>query len=36
MLGTGWSPWSGFAFLRYDLGQEDFGSEYEEINLRKD
>jgi hypothetical protein len=29
-------PWSGFPFLRCYPGQEDFGSEYEQISLRKD
>ncbi len=37
MLGTRMVPfWSGFPLLRHDPSQEDFGSEYELISLRKD
>ena len=37
MLGTRMVPfWSGFTLLRHDPSQEDFGSEYELISLRKD
>jgi hypothetical protein len=36
MLGTRRvSFWSGFTLLRHDPSQEDFGSEYELISLRK-
>ena len=36
MLGTRMVPfWSGFTLLRHDPSQEDFGSEYELISLRK-
>jgi hypothetical protein len=36
MLGTRMVPlWSGFPFLRHNPSQEDFGSEYELISLRK-
>jgi len=37
MLGTRMVPfWSGFTIPRHDPSQEDFGSEYELISLRKD
>ena len=36
MLGIRMVPfWSGFTLLRHDPSQEDFGSEYELISLRK-
>jgi hypothetical protein len=37
MLGTRMVPfWSGFTLLPHYPSQEDFGSEYELISLRKD